>query len=71
MSAHVHLWLIDPVTDEVIRELSSVDAVTAADIANGVYNLAATYDDGTVGSVDAAPSRAWGTGCFFFADRTQ
>ena len=51
MSAHVHLWLIDPVTDEVIRELSSVDAVTAADIANGVYNLAATYDDGTVGSV--------------------
>ena len=42
MSAHVHLWLIDPVTDEVIRELSSVDAVTAADIANGVYNLAAT-----------------------------
>ena len=45
------LFLIDPQSDQGVRELAAVDVITAADLANGVYNLSVEYAGGAVGSV--------------------
>lgn len=48
----LHLYLIDPETDTAVRELENADTISAADLADGVYNLSATYEGGSAGSIE-------------------
>jgi hypothetical protein len=47
----IMLYLIDPETDTPVRGLGATDTISQADITNGVYNLAAEYMGGQVGSM--------------------
>ena len=51
MSENIRLFLIDPVTDQVVRELSPNDTITAEELTSGAYNLEARYEGGSVGSM--------------------
>jgi hypothetical protein len=45
------LYLINPVTDLPVRGLATADTISQSDVTNGVYNLAAEYMGGPVGSM--------------------
>jgi hypothetical protein len=57
----LHLYLVDSKTDEIIRELSSIDEVSASELSEGVYNLAAIYDGDGAGSMQFWLNGAWHT----------